>query len=204
MAQFVIHYLDDFLFAGRPGSFECGDDLQRSLLLCGTLGVQISKENLEGPTTQIEFLGIMNDTERLELRLPEEKLTRLKRLTQRWRAMKSCTKRDLLSLIGQLQHACKVVRPGRTFLHHMIELSTIANELHHHIRLNKEFHSDLEWWVQFLPSWNGVSMMSSVCPVPHSETVTASGGWGCGAFSGVQWFQVEWPESWATVHITVK
>ena len=151
-------------------------------------------------------LGIVIDTERLELRLPEEKLTWLKWLTQRWRSMKSCTKQDLLSLIGQLQHACKVVCPGQTFLRRMIELSTIAKELYHHIRLNKEFYSDLEWWVQFLPNWNGVSMMSSMCSVPHSETVTAdaSGGWGCGAFSGAQWFQVEWPESWAMVHITVK
>ena len=168
--------------------------------------MQISKEKLEGPTTQIEFLGIVIDTERLELRLPEEKLTRLKWLTQRWKAMKSCMKRDLLSLIGLLQHACKVVHPGRTFLHRMIELLTIAKELHHHIRLNNEFHSDLEWWVRFRPRWNGVFMMSSVCRVPHSETVTAdaSGRWGCGAFSGAQWFQVEWPESWAMVHITVK
>ena len=36
-------------------------------------------------------------------------------------------------------------------------------------------------------------------------TSDASGGWGCGAFTSKgEWFQLQWPESWASVHITVK
>ena len=89
------------------------------------------------------FLGILLDTTNLELRLPDDKLQRLRQLIQVWKGKRSCTKRDLLSLIGQLQHACKVVRPGRTFLRRMIELATVAKELHHHIRLNRGFKSDL-------------------------------------------------------------
>ncbi len=49
-------------------------------------------------------------------------------------------------LIGHLQHACRVVKPGRTFLRRMINLSTVARELYHHIRLNRGFRSDLAWW----------------------------------------------------------
>ena len=36
----------------------------------------------------------------------------------------SCTKRELLSLIGLLQHAAKVVVPGRTFVRRLINLSS--------------------------------------------------------------------------------
>ena len=71
----------------------------------------------------------------------------------------SMYERELLSLIGQLQHACCVVRPGRTFLRRMINLSTVAKELHHRIRLNLGFRSDLQWWATFLPSWIGVGIM---------------------------------------------
>ena len=205
--DFVIHYLDDFLFAGRPGTGECREYLQRALALCEELGVRVSMGKLVGPATLIEFLGILLDTLRLELRLPTDKLLRLRRLIQEWRGKHSCTKRELLSLIGQLQHACKVVRPGRTFLRRMIELSTVAKQLHHHIRLNKGFQSDLEWWALFLPTWNGIAMMSSVCRTQPTATVTsdASGRWGCGAFSSDgQWFQYRWPASWESVHITVK
>ena len=36
-------------------------------------------------------------------------------------------------------------------------------------------------------------------------TSDASGGWGGGAFtSSGEWFQLQWPESWSSVHITVK
>ena len=30
------------------------------------------------------------------------------------------------------------------------------------------------------------------------------GGWGCGAFHGTCWFQLQWPESWASVTIAPK
>ena len=110
-------------------------------------------------------------------------------------------------MIGQLQHACRVVRPGRTFLRQMIELSTSAHELHHHIRLNRGFQSDLEWWGLFLAEWNGVSMMVATGRnVPQAVmTSDASGHWGCGAFSSAgDWFQCQRPQAWATVHITIK
>ena len=118
-----------------------------------------------------------------------------------------CTKRELLSLIGQLQHACCVVRAGRTFLRRMISLAKVAKFLHHRIRLNKGFQSDLQWWSCFLPAWNGASILSSVVRSIPTAVMTsdASGSWGCGAFTDQgEWFQLVWPESWEEVHITVK
>ena len=120
---------------------------------------------------------------------------------------KSCTKRELLSLIGQLQHACKVVRYGRAFLRRMITLSTSVRELHHHVRLNTSFRSDLQWWAVFLTQWNGVSMMSVPRKAKPGVIIVsdASGNWGCGAYSSMgEWFQFQWPESWAGIHITIK
>ncbi len=205
--EFVIHYLDDYLFEGNPGTDECRQALQQALEICSKLGVPVSMNKLEGPSTCLSFLGILLDTVSMELRLPPEKLERLKAKIKKWRQRRGCTKRQLLSLIGHLQHACRVVRPGRVFLRRMIQLSTVGKKLHHRIRLNKGFRSDLEWWALFLPKWNGVSLMSSVTRQPPSVTFTsdASGGWGCGAFSSEgQWFQCEWSGSWESVHITVK
>ena len=53
------------------------------------------------------------------------------------------SKRDLLSLIGVLSHACKVVQAGRTFLHHLIDLSTCSVGLDRNIRLNLSARSDI-------------------------------------------------------------
>lgn len=99
-----------------------------------------------------------------------------------------------------------MVRPGRTFLRRMIQLAMVAKEPHRWIRLNKEFRSDLLWWARFLPTWNGVGMMSGVLREPVATmTSDASGTWGCGAYiTSGEWFQLVWPESWRAIHITVK
>ena len=201
-----LHYLDDFLFLGRPGTDECKGILQTALRLCAELGVPLSEEKLEGPGTVLTFLGIELDSDKRQLRLPKEKLQRLLGTVLSWQDKKVCTKRELLSLIGQLQHACRVVRSGRSFLRRMIYLSTKASELHHHLRLNSGFRSDLQWWVVFLPVWNGIGMMSSVCRMAPQAVVTSdASNWGCGAFTTTgQWFQLQWPASWKNVHITFK
>ena len=202
-----IHYLDDFLLFGAPESHECRRALESVLETSARLGVPIAAHKTEGPASVITFLGIELDTEAKTLRLPEEKLVRLKREIWRWQGKRSCTKRELLSLIGLLQHACCVVRPGRSFLRRMIALTKVAKELHHRIRLNRGFRSDLQWWACFLPDWNGISMMSRHTPAVYGATVTsdASGSWGCGAYSSSgEWFQFEWPASWLDRHITIK
>lgn len=203
----AIHYLDDYLLFGDPDTQECAEALRVMLSLCQQLGVPVSMPKIEGPANVLTFLGIELDTVRCELRLPSEKLIRLKSTLGGWSTKISCTKRELLSLIGQLQHACKVVRPGRTFLRRMIDLSTVAKQLHHHIRLTAAFRSDLQWWLTFLIKWNGVSMMQAIVQKRPEAVITsdASGNWGCGAFSSQGcWFQLQWPQQWANVHITIK
>ena len=199
----ALHYLDDYIFKGNTETSECADALKLALQLCEQLGVSVSKLKVEGPATILTFLEILMDTAAMELRLPEEKLRRLKLQIQQWKTKKSCTKRDLLSLIGQLQHACRVVHPGRTFLGHMIMLSIHPKELHHHVRLNAAFRSDLQWWAAFLQEWNGVSIMIQDPYISPQAIITsdASGNWGCGAFNLLlDWFQLQWPSSWSALN----
>ena len=66
----VIHYLDDFLFVGKPVSSLCAEALQAALRLCRRLGVPVAMGKLQGPATSLTFLGIEMDTEAMELRLP--------------------------------------------------------------------------------------------------------------------------------------
>ena len=190
----VFHYLDDFIMVGPPGSPQCSTSLDTALAVCSDLGVPVAPHKIERPTTCLTFLGIEIDTVEMQLRLPPPKLGRLKDLLETWRGRKVCSKRELESLIGHLSHACKVVRPGRRFLRGMIALLSVAKRPSHHIRLNGHFRADLEWWATFLSPWNGVSMLYEVQRRnPHFEIWSdASGSWGCAAFWGRQWFQVEW------------
>ena len=203
----MLHYLDDFLVIGAPSTRECKQALETALGLCRRLGIPISVHKTEGPSVVLIFLGVELDTQKMEVRLPREKLWRLKREIRKWQDRRACSKRELLSLVGQLQHACCVVKPGRSFLRRMIDLSTTVREMHYMIRLNEGFRSDLRWWATFLPTWNGVGMMSGVIPAEVAGSITsdASGSWGCGAFTSTgEWFQLKLPDTWNGIHITVK
>lgn len=204
--SWAIHYIDDFLTIGAPSSEEC---LQNTLIMqsvCDTAGLPLELSKSVGPTTQLVFLGIVVDSMEGELRLPQEKLSQLQDTLVQWRGRKACRKRELLSLIGSLSHACKVVRAGRTFLRRLIDLSTKADRLDHFIRLNAEARADIEWWYQFIGPWNGTSMVTALAMQPPAATMysDASGSWGCGAVYGENWFQIKWDTRAEGYHISIK
>ena len=122
----------------------------------------IESSKTVGPVTSITFLGMELDSMEGVIRLPKDKLQALKEMLQKWRTRTACRKRELLSLLGLLNHACKAVRAGRSFLRRLIDECMKAKKLQHFIRLNEEARSDLEWWHKFVEDWNGISMLSSL------------------------------------------
>ena len=115
-----LHYLDDFLMFREPDSHRCTQALQKSLARCAVLGVPLAPGKTEGPSTKLVLLGIEINSVAETLSLPGPKLQKLRNEISKWEGKKSCTKRELLSLIGQLQHACCVIKQGRSFLRRMI------------------------------------------------------------------------------------
>ena len=47
----------------------------------------------------------------------------------------------------------------RMFLRRLISLSTSVSELSHHISLSADARADIRWWLDFLPTWNGISVI---------------------------------------------
>ena len=193
-ARFLWHYLDDFITVGGPGAGECEFNCSLIRHMCNRLGVPLAEDKCEGPVTRIVFLGIEIDSMAMELRLPLDKLRRVQDELRRWQAKKQCTKRELQSLLGLLQHAAVVVRPGRTFLRRLYDMLPSVKAPNHHLYLNAAARSDLAWWTSFIESWNGLSLLHSQQPAfPHHTVVSdASGQWGCGAYCGRSWFQLCW------------
>ena len=203
----LLHYLDDFLTIGAPGTDECQLNLRTLIEVCKLLGIPLALEKVVGPITVLDFLGILLDTVRMEARLPNEKLTRIRSMVKEWLGKSNATKREILSLVGLLQHATKVVRPGRTFVRRMYSVAARVRELDFYMRLNKEFQSDLHWWDTFLSGWNGVSFLrvASRTPAPQAVIQTdASGSWGCGAYFNGRWWQWRWPPEWSPIPIMAK
>ena len=206
--EHIFHYLDDFIVIGAPDSPQCVEALATLTGTCARLGVPLADHKREGPTTCLTYLGIEMDTLEPQLRLPLEKLTRLQTLLAAWGDRKVCGRQELESLLGTLDHACKVVRSGRCFLRRMRDLLHGVPRVPSHtrpIRLNRAFRSDLAWWRTFVADWNGVSFLP---PPPHCTQLElasdASGSWGCGAWHGSSWFQLQWDDRAASLPIMVK
>ena len=195
----IRHYLDDYIIITPPDASMCTSFIGLVHRECDRLGIPIAKHKSEGPTTCLVFLGIEIDTLAGQLRLPHDKLERLRTLLRDWGDRKHCERKQLESLIGLLNHACKVVRSGRSFLRRMIDL---LHSVHHPphsktpIRLNKGFRSDLAWWATFIQQWNGISFLNPPAHLPRVHLYSdASGSWGCGACCGTAYFQLQWDPS---------
>ena len=202
----LLHYLDDFLTAGPADSHTRYHNLSAMKSLCHAIGAPIKEEKVEGPTTRITFLGIVLDIMSMEASISQERKTSLLTAILSFHSLKKCTKRQLLSLIGKLSFACKVVPAGRIFLRRLIDLSSVTR-LHHHIRITMEARLDLQWWLDFLPEWSGTSLILdsnwTVSSAMHLFT-DASGNKGWGAFWADRWLQAEWSSEQAQQDIVWK
>ena len=204
--RFIIHYLDDYLIIGAPNSDECREALAKLLEIFRCLGLPVAESKLEGPWMCIIFLGFELDSSIMEIRLPHGKLQELQQVIREWQERKSSTKKEMESLVGKLVFASRVVKPGKTFLRRMFQLLSGIRQSHHHVRLNTQFRSDLQWWATFLKTWNGISILEQQghqISTIHFAT-DASGHFGCGALWDSAWFQLQWPQSYQEHDLQLK
>ena len=90
----VLHYLDDFLIISTPDFIQCHHELQQLLSIFDLLHVPVAADKLEGPTTNLTFLGIELDTSSMTRCLPWTKLMELKATLSSWLGKKYCLTKD--------------------------------------------------------------------------------------------------------------
>ena len=121
-----------------------------------------------------------------------------------WLGKKVARKRELESLLGLLQYAAKVVRPGRRFVRRLIQVVMTAKRRDHLVRLGADVRSDLTWWHEFLDTWNGVGILPTTETPRLSLHTDTSGNWGCAGIWGTKWFQWKWGNQAEQWHIAPK
>ena len=119
--EYILHLLDAFWTIDRPDSTP-----ERTMaivtLVFHMLGLPLSQNKTVGPTYVLGYLGILLDSIRMEASLPIEKVSRITEFIEVFLNRASCTKRELLSLLGHLNYACKVICPGRAFVSYLKRL----------------------------------------------------------------------------------
>ena len=59
---FQLHYLNDFLTMGQPGTTVCQYNLHLLIQICAIMGIPLAIEKVDGPTTVLKFtfyLGVL-------------------------------------------------------------------------------------------------------------------------------------------------
>lgn len=151
----IISYLDDALLI--VVGFD--EAVRLRLLfeqLCGEIGFPVNFGKSVGPVRDVVFLGILFDLQEGVLTLPSKKVRETLVLLEEFYLKKKCRVRELTSLLGKLCWACRVVRPGRSFLRRMYDLlGGKARFPHHHLDLNRCAKADLAMWLQFFQGSSG-------------------------------------------------
>ena len=91
----------------------------------------------------IAFLGIELDSASMVARLPADRKSELQDALLTIRERKKCTKRELLSVIGRLTFAHRVVPAGRIFMRRMIDLSCTVKRSNHCTKTIYDTHNKL-------------------------------------------------------------
>ena len=195
----LIHYLDDFC-GGESSSHKAKEFLETVLQLFSQLGVPVAKEKIEGPSTCLKFLGLIVDTQKMEIRIPLEKIKELSTIiTNLLEVRKKTTLRELQVLLGKLNFACRAVIPGRPFCRRLLNAICGITKPHHKIRVTQSMKKDLKVWQSFLTDYNGRSIIldEQWCDSDSMELFTdAAGSIGFGAYFQGQWTWGRWPAHW--------
>ena len=182
----VVHVLDDFLFVGAAATQQCDRDLQSFI----KLNIPIKHSKTVNPCTVITFLGIELDSVKMESRLPLDKVEKIKKLLNKFMGLQKVTLKQLQSLLGVLNFACRVIIPGRPFLRRLIDLTRGVDKPQHQLRLNHEAKADLAAWKLFIDTFNRSYMFSSMVWESSEQLhfYTDASKLGFGAILGKEWF----------------
>ena len=188
----TLSYLDDFFGVASPATARQGYERCGSLL--EELGLEESPHKACPPATNATCLGVQFDTVQMTMSVTPERSEEIESLLGTWSIKRSATKTELQSLVGKLSFISKCIRQSRLFLSRILALLRTLKRNSHRTRLTGEFRKDIAWWLRFMRSYNGVSLISSLTwMAPDTVFSTDACLSGCGGLSQSQYFHVVFP-----------
>ena len=192
--QDLLHYLNDYFTVGPPHSPVCANSITTMIATCEELGFAINSDNVTKPVTTPNFLGVDIDSVAMEAQIDPTHLSETITLCEDITGHQSAIKQSILSLVGKRHFVSCICR---AFHCSMIKTSMKAWHLYHRIKLNQEFQRDVDWWLCYLPTWNGVSLLFESHWLTSTEcqlfTDASEMGFSC-YFQG-HWCQGKFPDA---------
>ena len=155
LQHYVANYVDDFMGLDKAEKIWSSYNTLGNLLR--DLGVQEALDKAIPPSYIIEFLGVMYDFIKMIIYVTDERMQDFQQELTWWRLGKKYTRKQLESLLGKMQFISNCIRPARVFV---LRLRNSLRDMKTNVGITDEqMMADLDWWVTFLPKYNGVSIM---------------------------------------------
>ena len=149
-------YLDDFYGAEYPSVAPTA--FERLQNLFDELGLQSSPEDNCLPSTQMICLGILVDTVRMVFEVPQDRLLEPHEELLQWSTFADFAKSQLQALLGKLSFVSACVKPGRIFMSRLLNCLRTLQPHRSRFPISSEMLADINWWLTFLPSFNGTAL----------------------------------------------
>lgn len=202
---YLAKVLDDFLLV-TAADHPCpvlAFDLMRTIFR--SLGVPLAEEKSVAPCKSLLYLGLVIDVRSMCVKLPVDKVQQCSKSINCLMVKKKAKVKEIQSLCGLLQFACRAVVPGRAFLRRLYDSVIGVGNPNYYIRVSLQMKEDLAVWLDFLDNYNGRTMfLPALASNPHYCIITdASKSVGFGAICGDMWLYGVWPWRWSGHNITV-
>ena len=178
----IIIYIDDILIMAETPTL-AREHTAGLIFLLENLGFIINfPKSVLTPTQDLEFLGFTIDSSKLEIRLPGEKIKKVKQEAKKLLNLTEPQALDLSRLLGKLNHASQAIPPAPLFYRNLQQcllqaLRSGGEEYSATVNLTQDAQGELEWWLNHLNRWNGRFLLSRE-PDLTIETDASTTGWG--------------------------
>lgn len=153
----LVRYLDDFLFiSSSPES--ASEHLSTAIRVCGEFGLVVNRKKTEGPSQQMQFLGIQLDSVACTLSITQQRISDLNELLIEFIAAPSSSVirvKHVLSFIGKLSFISQVLPSARPFMRRLLD-AVKGKRKQQRCRLPTEFRLDCAVWLRRINDWNGL------------------------------------------------
>lgn len=155
-------YLDDF--AGCSSQISQAQEAFESFKhLTNYLGLHLSTHKCLEPSTKVEWLGYLINTEEMTVSIPSDKMKEVVDECGTWLNKKLVTKTMVQSLVGKLAHVANCVLPGRKFLARLLATLRAFGEKKW-TTINDECIKDIRWFYQYATTSNGITLYAPQLP----------------------------------------
>ena len=178
----TITYIDDILIMAETETL-AREQTAGLVYLLENLGFVINyPKSQTTPSQEIEFLVFLVSSINMDLKLPGEKIIKIRGETRRILNQNTTNVRDLSRLISKLNHATQAIPPAPLFYRNLQSclkgaLDSGDQDYETSVTLNETCAQELSWWESHLRCWNGQSLIVT-SPTLTLETDASTIGWG--------------------------